>query len=238
LYLARARGDVAPTYGLSRSNPDRQDNQRKILLALKDKAVSAGVLANPVAVNNLLTTLGNNLRTNFDASEIKTLIQLGKDVPSSNLASWSLEDPNHLLATASCFAGDVCPNRGPSDYTDIQNEAAALGTGNHAVLENAKVDVYNASGTPGQAQTKATDLASKGIIIGQIANAPTSLGTKPIQFYDLSGGKKPGTLKELQTLLGVSVTSGVPAGISSTADFVVIVGAQPASTDNSTNSGQ
>lgn len=240
LYLARARGDVPPTYGLSRSNPDRQDNQRKILIALKDKAASAGVLANPVAVNNLLTTLGNNLRTNFDASEVKTLIQLGKDIPSSGIASWSLEDPNHLLATASCFAGDVCPNRGSFDYTEIQAEATALGSGNHSVLENAKVAIYNASGTPGLAQTKATELTQKGFVIGQVGNAPATLGPKPIQFYDLSGGKKPGTLKELQKQLGVTVTQGAPAGISTTADFVVIVGAQPASTSDtsSSNSGQ
>jgi len=236
LFLARARGDdpLGRTYGLSRSNPDRQDNQRKIFIALKDKAASAGVLTNPVAVSKLLDTLGNNLRTNFDADEVKTLMGLGKDISDKNVVSWSLEDPAHELATASC-GGDICPNAGTYNYGAIQAEAAALSKGDTSVLENAKVDVYNASGVSGLAQSKATDLTSKGITIGMVSTAPTSLGTKPLLLYDLSGGKKPGTLKKLESALGVKVTSGAPAGISSTADFVVVIGAQA---QTQTQSGQ
>lgn len=233
LFLARARGDDSPgnaTYGLSRSNPDRQDNQRKILLALKDKAVSAGVLTNPVAVNKLLDTLGTNLRTNFDADEVKTLLGLAKDVPSGSITSWSLEDPARALATVSCMGGNICPNKGTTNYSDIQSVAASLSTGDTSVLENAKVDVYNASGTPGLAQTKATELAAKGVIVGTVSNAPTSLGTKPIQLYDLTGGKKPGTLKKLQSALGVKVTAGAPAGITSSSDFVIVIGTPAAQT--------
>lgn len=228
LYLARARGEGAITYGLSRSNPDRQDNQRKILIALKDKAVSAGVLTNPIAVNNLLDALGDNLRSNFAADEIKTLIDLGKNVPSASITSWSLEDPERPLATLSCMGGDICPNAGALNYTEIQKVNKALATGDVASLENAVVDVLNASGTAGLAQTKATELTDKNITVGVVGNAPESLGTKPVQFYDLSGGKKPGTLKKLEQLLGVKVSEGAPAGVSSTASFVVVIGVQPA----------
>lgn len=224
LFLARARGDVPPTYGLSRSNPDRQDNQRKIFLALKDKAVSAGVLTNPVKVNGLLDAVGNNLRTNFDTEEIKTLVSLGKTVPSSSITNWSLEDEARPLATANCFSGDVCPNKGPTDFSAIQKIAQALATGDTAALEDAKVDVLNASGVAGLAQIKATELAAKNITIGQVDSAPTSLGPQPVQFYDMTGGKKPGTLKKLQTLLGVKVSSGKPAGVSTNSDFVIIMG--------------
>lgn len=227
LYLARARGDGAITYGLSRSNPDRQDNQRKILIALKDKAVSAGVLTNPVAVNNLLDAVGDNLRTNFQTEEIKTLMDLGTSVQSASITSWSLEDPERPLATLSCLGGLICPNAGAGNYSAIQKVNTALATGDVASLENAKVDVLNASGTAGLAQTKATELTNKNVTVGVVGNAPTSLGTQPIQFYDMTG-KKPGTLKKLETLLGVKVTAGKPAGVTSASDFVVIIGAQPA----------
>lgn len=236
LYLARARGDdpLGRTYGLSRSNPDRQDNQRKILIALKDKAVSAGTLTNPVAVNNLLDALGNNLRTNFDADEIKTLLGLGKDVKSESITNWSLEDPARPLATVSCLGGDVCPNAGTKNYTEIQRIAKALGQGDVASLEGAKVDVLNASGTAGMAQTKANELTNKNITVGVVGNAPASLGTTPISFYDMTG-KKPATLKKLESTLGVKVTAGKPAGVSSTADFVVIVGVPKQETTTQTN---
>ncbi|HVI69204.1 MAG TPA: LCP family protein [Magnetospirillaceae bacterium] len=230
LMLARARGDPTPygTYGLGRSNPDRQDNQRKILIGLKDKASSAGVLANPVAINNLLETLGNNLRTNFQANEIKTLIELGKNVKTENITSFSLENKDKPLATASCFSGNICPNAGNFNYSAIQAAMTALSTGDVASLEHAKIDVMNASGTPGLAQTEANKLADKNLIIGTVGNAPDALGAQPVSFYDLSGGKKPGTLKKLKELLGVDVTPGEPAGVSSGADFVVIIGKQPA----------
>jgi LCP family protein required for cell wall assembly len=231
LALARARGDVAPTYGLSRSNPDRQDNQRKILIALKDKAVSAGVLTNPVAVNNMLETLGNNLRTNFAADEIKTLLDLGKNVKSEDIISFSFEDVDKPLMTAGCFSGDICPNAGNFTYTAIQTTVTALSTGDIAALEGAKVDVLNASGVAGLAQTRADELREKKIIVSQVGNAPDALGAKQISFYDLSGGKKPGTLKKLKEVLGVDVTAGQPAGVSSNADFVVIVGKQPEPTN-------
>ncbi len=229
LMLARARGDPTPygTYGLGRSNPDRQDNQRKILIGLKEKAVSGGVLANPVAVNNLLETLGNNLRTNFQANEIKTLIELGKSVKTEDITSFSLENKEKPLATVSCFSGNMCPNAGNFNYSAIHAAMTALSTGDGASLEYAQIDVLNASGVVGLGQTEANKLADKNLKIGTVGNAPDALGAQPVSFYDLSGGKKPATLKKLKELLGVDVTPGAPAGVSSGADFVVIIGKQP-----------
>lgn len=225
LALARARGDVAPTYGLSRSNPDREDNQRKILIALKDKAATAGVLANPLAVNGLLDALGNNLRTNFDASEIKTLIDLAKNTSNDSITSFSLEDPAKPLATATCFSGDICPNAGSFDYSAIHKAIGALASGDKASLENATVDVLNASGVSGAAQTEADKLTAQNLHVNNVDIAPSTLGDKPFKLYDLSAGKKPATLKKLKQLLGIDVTdTKLPAGVSSSADFVVIVG--------------
>jgi LCP family protein required for cell wall assembly len=225
LYLARARGDdpLGRTYGLSRSNPDREDNQRKILVAIQQKAVSGGVLANPVAVNNILTTFGDNLRTNFDASEIKTLLSLAKDVPSSAIKSLSLSDPDNLLVT-SC-GSNICPSAGMYDYSAIQSLISAYATGDLAGLENAKVDVLNASGTPGMANTKATELEKQSITIEVTGNAPASYASSgAVQLYDASAGKKPETLKKLENILGIKAISGLPQGVSSTSDFVIILG--------------
>lgn len=236
LALARARGDVAPTYGLSRSNPDREDNQRKILIALKDKAVTAGVLANPVAVNSLLDTLGNNLRTNFDANEIKTLIDIAKKTTNDNITSFSLEDSEHPLTTVTCFSGDICPNAGSFNYSAVQAAIKALSTGNKASLEYAKIDVLNASGVSGVAQTEADKLTAQSLTVSNVSTAPTSLGDKPLKLYDLSGGKKPATLKKLKELVGVDVTgTTLPAGVSSSADFIVIVGTAASSSTSTTN---
>ncbi len=223
LYLAQARGDRAPTYGFEQSNFDREKNQRKIIVALKDKATSAGVLANPVAVNNLLDALGDNVKTNFEADEVKTLIKLGREISSNNIRSLELNSEEKPLM-GFCNP-DVCPTAGQFVYTQIHSAVKAFANQDAATLEGAKIDVFNASGVAGAAQTKATTLAEAGLAVNQVGNAPTSAGATPIAIYDLSKGKKPATLKKLKTLFGVqSASTTLPSGVTSTADFVIIVG--------------
>ncbi|MEP6710636.1 MAG: LCP family protein, partial [Candidatus Saccharibacteria bacterium] len=82
LYLAMARGDIAPTYGLGNSNFDREKNQQKIIIALKNKAASTGTLTDLGKVTGLIDALGKNLRTNIQTKEIRTLMGLGNDIKS------------------------------------------------------------------------------------------------------------------------------------------------------------
>ncbi|MGH7196216.1 MAG: LCP family protein [Candidatus Saccharimonadales bacterium] len=230
LYLARARGadPLGRTYGLGQANFDREQYQRKILVALKDKAVSAGTLANPVAVNNLLDALGNNVRTNFDAEEIKTLVKLGQEIKSESISSLQLNDPEDPLVTTGNADGQsiVRPEKGLYEYSDIQAAVKAYATGDPSIIaEKAIVDVLNASEQAGAAQTQADKVTGAGIKIGIIGNAPASLNTAPIQLYDTTNGQKPGTLKKLEELFGVKAKTGKPAGVNATGNFVIIVGA-------------
>lgn len=226
LYLARARGASGNTYGLPQANFDREKYQRGILVALKDKAVSAGTLANPVAVNGILDTLGKNVRTNFDTEEIKTLVELAQKIDSANIKSVPLNDPEDPLVVTGNVSGQsiVRPAKGVSDFSEIQAVIKAHATGDTAAIEGAVIDVLNASGTAGVATKKADELKAAKLTIGSIDNAPQSLNTVPIQIYDVSDGSMPGTRKKLETLLGVTITAGAPAGVTTNADFIVIVG--------------
>jgi polyisoprenyl-teichoic acid--peptidoglycan teichoic acid transferase len=229
LYLARARGANGLTYGMPQGNFDREKYQRQILLALKDKAVSAGTLTNPVAINNLLDALGDNVRTNFDAEEIKTVVKLGQEVKSENIRSMELNSPDGALVKTGRVGEQsiVQPVTGLFSYSQIQETVQLYVSGDVAALEKAKIDVFNAGGPVGAAQTKADELSEAKLRITKVGNAPVALGVNPVQFYDLSEGKKPETLKKLESLLGVKVTAGVPAGVNSNADFAVIIGKQP-----------
>ena len=73
LRLARAR-NAKGGYGLSNSNFDREINQQRIMNAIKDKALSVGVLANPAKTIAMIDDLGNNIRTNVTMAEMKTVI--------------------------------------------------------------------------------------------------------------------------------------------------------------------
>lgn len=229
LYLARARGASGDTYGLAQANFDREGYQRKILVALLEKAVSAGTLSNPVAISQLLETLGNNVRTNFDAEEIKTLVKVAQETNPANIASLVLNNPDSPLVITGNADGQsiVRPAAGLYDYGGLHEAVLAYATGDFASLEKAAIDVLNASEQAGVAQVKADEIRASKLLVNLVGNAPDALNTEAIQVYDLSGGKMPGTRKKLESLFGVTVKDGTPAGVSSYADFVVIVGTQP-----------
>lgn len=218
LALARAR-NAEGGYGLPRSNFDREQYQQKILIALRDKAASIGTLTSPVAINSLLDAAGDNIRTNFDTSEIKTLIKLGQDIPSQNITRLDLNNPENRILN-----GDGNPAAGEYNYTELQAFIKAYASGETFMLEGATVAVLNASGVSGAAQQKASSLTDAGFDITKVANAPESLGDSPVKLYDQSGGQKPETLKKLQQMLNIAASTEVPAGIASDADFIVIIG--------------
>lgn len=223
LALARAR-NAEGGYGLSRSNFDREQYQQKILIALRDKALSAGTLANPVTVTNLIDALGNHVRTNFDTEEVKTLVKLGQDTPSESIKRLDLNSPESMLLN-----GDAQPVAGQYNYREVQAYIKAYATRDYAAIEKAVIAVLNASGQPGAAQAKAEELNAAGLSVksSNLGNAPVAAGSTPLQLIDQSGGKKPETLKKLESVLGIKATTAAPAGVGSNADFIVIVGASP-----------
>ena len=73
LRLARAR-NAKGGYGLANSNFDREINQQRIMNAIKNKALSVGILANPTKVIGMIDDLGNNIKTNVTMAEMRTVI--------------------------------------------------------------------------------------------------------------------------------------------------------------------
>lgn len=228
LALARAR-NAAGGYGLSRGNFDREQYQQKIMIALKDKAASAGTLSNPVAVSQLIDSLGNNVRTNFDAAEIKTLIGLAGEIPNESIKRIDLvADGESVLTTGNTGAGMsiVRPKAGIYDFsavrTYVRNQLKKDASGTN---ETASIEVLNGTDTIGVAGRKAEDLAEKGIIVDSTGDAPTSSSYGALVWYDQSGGTKPNTKKKLTEVLGEADSGAtLPSGVYSDADFVIIVG--------------
>jgi len=64
---------------------DRMRRQQQVLMAIKEKALSLGVLANPVKIYNLLDILGKNIRTDASLSDIKDLINLISNLDTVNI---------------------------------------------------------------------------------------------------------------------------------------------------------
>lgn len=224
LFLAMARGSTPPTYGLGNGNFDREKNQQKILLALREKALSTGSLTNVVKVTGLIDALGNNLRTNFQTNEIRTLMKLGADIKSENIQRISLNDEQEPMVTTGNYGGlsVVVPVAGAFEYDDIRNYIERQMSADPATREGAKIGVFNGSGIPGVAQTEADRLASKGFTVAMVANADGETYTA-VEIYQRTEGMT-ATKAKLESLYGVKVKTGKPpVTVNGEIDFVIIV---------------
>lgn len=231
LALARARGDNngQATYGLSRSNYDREINQQKIAVALKEKALSAGTLTNFGKISNLLDALGKNLRTNFDTSEIRTLMGLGEDIPSESITRLTLvdADPAVFVNDSVNGASIVRSTDGFNEYDSIIDYLQRQLSSDPVVREDASVGVFNGTEVAGLAQQNADTLSEKNFNVAYIGNALKSDYTTH-KIYDLSGGKMPKTVAKLESLYGVTATTEA-APFATTGIDVVLIVAEPES---------
>lgn len=226
LALARARND-AGGYGLSRGNFDREVNQQKILVALRNKAASAGTLANPVAASKLIDSLGDNIRTTFVSGEIKTLIALAKVINDKKIDRFGLADQDPGLLTTGMVSGQsvVKPTAGLFEYSEIHTYITKRLNQDEATKENARVVVLNGSGRTGAAKEMKDKLLAKGFNVTSVGDATVSQEYGKASIYKVSSTKQPATTAKLKKTLKTTVkTQALPYGMTADADFVVIVG--------------
>jgi polyisoprenyl-teichoic acid--peptidoglycan teichoic acid transferase len=130
LALSRARGDTYGSYGYALSDFTRTQNQRQILLGLKDKATSLGTLSNPVKLGNLFDSLGNNVKTDLTLGNVTRLYTLVKTVPDGKITSAGLNSVNgkNLLTnyTTPTHQSALIPAAGISNFNDIQTYLQTL----------------------------------------------------------------------------------------------------------------
>lgn len=217
LYLAQARGDRVPTYGLGRANFDREQNQQKIIMAIKDKALSTGTLTDVTKVSGLIDAIGKNLRTSFDTSEIRTLMSLGESISNESIQRID-------LLKAEILTGDGQPAAGKLVFTGIHAYLKKKLYATDLAKEEAHVLVLNGSGVSGVAQKQADKLTELGMMT-EVGNAPES-SYKANVIYRIGKKAKTKTEAKLVELYGgkvqaVNAVSGVTVGEDT--EYIVII---------------
>lgn len=236
LDLARARGDSARSYGFAGSDFTRTEHQRQLLVALKSKAISAGVLANPAKLSSLSDAIGQNVKTDFKINEVRRLYDIMKNIDNSKIQSLSLNDVNgkSLLASYTSPLGQsaLIPAAGVDDFTDIQEFIKRQTSSNQVVQENARIVVLNGTEINGLAGKVATRLKSKQLYISEVGDAG-NIVQATTTIIDMSGGTKQGTKAALLKEFGNHLTTQNPYAGLYEADFIVIVGSDQASAGSS-----
>lgn len=203
LNLARARGSSSRSCGFAGSDFTRAENQRQLVLALRQKATSAGVLTNPVKIGGLFDSIGGNVSTDMDLGNVRRLYEITKDIPGSAIRSVSLNnaDGQNLLSSYRTFSGAsaLVPAAGLDDYSQIQRYVSRLTTRNPLIQENATIVVLNGTNTYGLAAEQRARLEKQQLTVTEVADASDDTHDRT-KIIDLSGGKAPKTLQKLQSI--------------------------------------
>lgn len=214
-------------YGLPNSNYDREKNQQKVLVALQQKALSAGTLTNVGKVTSIVDAIGKNLRTNIELKEIRTLMSVASNVKPDQIVTLPLKggDQNYLKGTTINGADVEVPVGGIFNYTAIHEYINKNVTADPVIREEPHVTVLNGSRLSGVAQKEADKLEEKGFIIDQVGNAEQgNYGRYTI--YKISDDK-PASAEVLESLYGVSLTDSRPSfSVVGATDFVIVIGSE------------
>jgi LCP family protein required for cell wall assembly len=223
LGLSRAR------HGTEYGDFSRAASQQKILIGIKNRVVEKGLGLSDAL--NIISAVGDNLRMDFNMSEIKTGMHLLETFDLDNIRQIPIWDDNTHYMTFGNKDGIsyVIPTAGFGVYGPLQDYVSQQLKSNPAEREGAVIIVYNGSGEDGVASQERELLEEKGYKVKEIANAPEGeyKFTEDIELYDASEGLKPDTKKALEKFYGVEAKdmSLLPNGISPVGyDFIIIVG--------------
>lgn len=240
-------GATALQYARERHNDPQGDfgralRQQQIMQAAKNKIFSAATLFNPLALDNLLDTLGANVVTNISPDEIGSFLELSKKLDTQNITNVVLDAWNkdsllqivHVPVADSSYSALV-PRVG--NYSETRELAQnvfdldALKRKRAEIAdENAGVALINQSGNS-LITARIQKLLSENLDYKNVTvlNIPGKTTADVSTVYDLTNGTKPFTTNELVTKLpaAISYDSSIPYPTSQGSkqfDIVVVLG--------------
>lgn len=250
-YLARAgvqefNGQQALLYVRSRETSSdfaRSERQRSVMLALKTKAISLGVLANPAKLSGLLKTFGDNVYTDLSISDASRLYSIFKRIANTNIQSLSLSGTTSItsgaagtdsLVTTGNINGQsiVMPKAGLGDYSAIQEYVRSHLPDGYLLKEHAKILVLNGTQQNGLAADTAATLKDYGYNVVGTAQAPAGWYPSTV-VIDHTHGKKKYTKHYLEQRFSTTAVAKLPDTTIQTqgADFVVLLGSDETGTN-------
>lgn len=231
--LQSFNGQRALLYAKSRETSTdfaRSQRQRQLMVALKDKILSAGTFSNPIKISQLLSSFGDNIYTDFSLNDIKRLYEIISKIPSKDISSLDLVTPPHDLLTTNGLNGFsvVQPKAGLYEYGPLQNYIRNALRDGLLTRENAPVAVYNATDIAGLATKQADVLKSYGYNVTAVDSLPKATNPAKTALVDQSGGLAKYTRHYLEqrfsTIAQDSLSKNVGVSPPAGTKFVIILG--------------
>jgi LCP family protein required for cell wall assembly len=200
------------------SDLDRIKRQQQFLGSAAKKALSAGTLGDPSKLLRLLNAATKSLTTDqgFDAS---AMFKVGTGLQGMTTGKirfitvpWGAYPADHnRVALAQPAADDFFTSiRNDRTIPDGPKQTSGKPT---APASQVKVEVYNASGTPGKAQRIADQLTAQGFNVITVGNASPSFGRTTQVLYGQGADQQAATLAALVPNARPTARSSVTAGV-------------------------
>lgn len=235
-------GDSALKYARSRkttSDFDRGLRQQTILNAIKEKALSTGVLTSPSKIKNLYEAVSNNFITNISLTEMASLGKMADDFGQDSMLSQVInDDPGKVggflyTPPREEYNGSFVLVPSAGDYSEIQLFTNFFFYHTKIYQENIPIQVVNSSKTEGMATDTMVYLTRYGLNIARWGNAPaTRMDETATSVFDL--GVTPSleseTLNALTQLIPTATTQTIipedysPANWDSEAEILIELG--------------
>lgn len=223
-------GDVALKYVRSRettSDFDRSARQQMVIMAIKDKALSAGVLTSPKKILGIVSTLTKHLRINFSPKEVERLLALVKNIDSSKVQSYVLDNSTNGFLVADTSLGGYYLRPKSNNYEQIQEYVDGIFSDEaespQETATPATVTVLNGTDRPGLAASFAKKLQSSGYTIVDIDNSTKKVETSEI--YNWAGSTRAKDATKIKNLLGsAKIIGDKTKEPDETAEITIIVG--------------
>ncbi len=237
-YVRCRKGNCGDDFG-------RAKRQQQVLAALRTKALNLKTLLDPTRLGGLVDTVGDNIRTDLQLTEIQRLVEITKKLDTTKMVNAVLDNEDNgtnLVRTANIGgASVVVPTAGIGNYTAIQRFVRSIFVDGYIKQEAARIQVENGTMKVGLALSAANILKSYSynVVSTVMADRATYATT---QIIDYSAGKKPYTIKYLEKRFGVKAiaaqnvapTASPATGVTvapQKPDISVIVGADYAPTN-------
>jgi LCP family protein required for cell wall assembly len=214
-------------YGSERGDFDRGEHQQKVVVAIKDKALSLGTFANPLKISQLLSTFGDRVRTNLSIDDMMRVYDFSKKVSNENVSHFDMaQKPDAVVTTGSIGNQSVVlPIAGVDNFDDVKAFVRTKLRDGYLEKENASVIVLNGSSVSGAAQKRADELKGWGYSVIQVSDAPNQSITSTM-IVDNTDGYKKYTRHYLEKRFNSEAVDSIDGMDLSqyTADFIIVVG--------------
>lgn len=190
--------------GIEGSDFARSRRQQRLLIAIKEKALSTETVFNPARVLSLLESLGKHIKTDLQISELARVYEISKEVDTNKIITKSLDNgPGGLLkSTTSSYAGYILvPLAG--DFSEITDLIKNIFDSVAIREENARVRLENGTWNVSAFTNLYDEMEDEGynLVAAEAADKRTHTIT---DIIDYANGQKPETIKFLEKKFGVT----------------------------------